>query len=129
MATAQAMRMYPNVNPAYIFNTHSCPAAAGSAANTYRAGAALVSIDVPYRHAGVKGFARSGKATWFGVISDINGDSISPFTTKPDRKRGDALMDINPGVFTARLESATGPAYMKLHRLYRRRSCVPTSTI
>lgn len=112
VATAQAMRMYPNVNPAYIFNTHSCPAAAGGAAIAYRAGAALVNIDVPYRHAGVKGFARSGKATWFGAISDINGDSISPFTTKPDRKRGDALMDINPGVFTARLESATGPTYM-----------------
>lgn len=112
VATAQAMRMYPNVNPAYIFNTHSCPAAAGGAAIAYRAGAALVNIDVPYRHAGVKGFARSGKATWFGVISDINGDSISSFTTKPDRKRGDALMDINPGVFTARLESATGPTYM-----------------
>ena len=112
VATAQAMRMYPNVNPAYIFNTHSCPAAAGGAAIAYRAGAALVNIDVPYRHAGVKGFARSGKATWFGVISDINGDSISPFTTKPDRKRGDALMDINPGVCTARLESATGPTYM-----------------
>ena len=112
VATAQAMRMYPNVNPAYIFNTHSCPAAAGGAAIAYRAGAALVNIDVPYRHAGVKGFARSGKATWFGVISDINGDSISPFTTKPDRKRGDALMDINPGVFTARLESASGPTYM-----------------
>ena len=29
VATAQAMRMYPNVNPAYIFNVHSCPAAAG----------------------------------------------------------------------------------------------------
>ena len=112
VATAQAMRMYPNVNPAYIFNTHSCPAAAGGAAIAYRAGAALVNIDVPYRHAGVKGFARSGKATWFGVISDINGDSISPFTTKPDRKRGDALMDINPGVFTARLESASGTTYM-----------------
>ncbi|MDO4922667.1 MAG: FAD-binding protein [Peptococcaceae bacterium] len=112
VATAQAMRMYPNVNPAYIFNTHSCPAAAGGAAIAYRAGAALVNIDVPYRHAGVKGFARSGKATWFGVISDINGDSISPFTTKPNRKRGDALMDINPGVFTARLESASGPTYM-----------------
>lgn len=112
VATAQAMRMYPNVNPAYIFNTHSCPAAAGGAAIAYRAGAKLVNIDVPYRHAGVKGFARSGKATWFGVISDINGDSISPFCDKPDRKRGDALMDINPGIFTKRLESATGPTFM-----------------
>ena len=112
VATAQAMRMYPNVNPAYIFNTHSCPAAAGGAAIAYRAGAALVNIDVPYRHAGVKGFARSGKATWFGVLSDINGDSISPFTDKPDRQRGDAMMDIYPGIFGDRLESAQGPTYM-----------------
>ena len=112
VATAQAMRMYPNVNPAYIFNTHSCPAAAGGAAIAYRAGCKLVNIDVPYRHAGVKGFARSGKATWFGVISDINGDSISPFCQVPDRKRGDALMDINPGVFTKRLDNGTGPTFM-----------------
>lgn len=112
VATAQAMRMYPNVNPAYIFNTHSCPAAAGGAAIAYRAGACLVNIDVPYRHAGVKGFARSGKATWFGVLSDINGDSISPFVTKPDRERGDALMDIYPGVFADRLETGQGPTYM-----------------
>lgn len=112
VATAQAMRMYPNVNPAYIFNTHSCPASAGGAAIAYRAGAALVNIDVPYRHAGVKGFARSGKATWFGVLSDINGKSIGPFTDKPDRKRGDALMDIYPGIFGDRLEHGTGPTYM-----------------
>lgn len=112
VATAQAMRLYPNVNPAYIFNVHSCPAAAGGAAIAYRAGAKLVNIDVPYRHCGVKGFARSGKATWFGVISDINGDAIGPFCDKPDRKRGDALMDINPGIFTKRLESATGPTFM-----------------
>ena len=112
VATAQAMRMYPNVNPAYIFNTHSCPAAAGGAAIAYRAGAALVNIDVPYRHAGVKGFARSGKATWFGVLSDINGKPVGPFTEKPDRKRGDALMDIYPGIFGDRLENGNGPTYM-----------------
>lgn len=112
VATAAALRMYPHVNPAYMFNTHECPATAGGAAIAYRAGVKLVNIDVPYRHAGVKGFARSGKATWFGVISDINGNSISPFCNKPDRKRGDALMDINPGVFTKRLEGATGPTYM-----------------
>lgn len=112
VATAQAMRMYPNVNPAFLFNTHSCPAAAGGAAIAYRAGAGLVNIDVPYRHAGVKGFARSGKATWFGVLSDINGDSISPFTEKPCRERGDALMDIYPGVFADRLQTGQGPTYM-----------------
>ena len=112
IATAQAMRLYPNVNPAYIFNTHSCPAAAGGAAIGYRAGAKLVNLDAPYRHAGVKGFARSGKATWFGVLSDINGKPIGPFVDKPNRDTGDALMDIYPSVFTDRLESGEGPTYM-----------------
>ena len=112
VATAQAMRLYPHGNPAYIFNTHSCPAAAGGAAIAYRAGAKLVNLDVPYIHAGVKGFHRSGKATWIGVISDINGNSISPFCDKPNRETGDAMMDIWPGIFGERLEKGTGPTYM-----------------
>ncbi|MFZ7101536.1 MAG: FAD-binding protein [Peptococcaceae bacterium] len=117
VATAQAMRMYPHVNPAFIFNTHSCPAAAGGAAIAYRAGARLVNLDVPYIHAGVKGFARSGKATWIGVLSDINGKSISPFLTKPDRETGDAMMDIWPGAFGERLADGTGPTYMNCTEL------------
>lgn len=112
IATAQAMRMYPHVNPAYIFNTHSCPAAAGGAAIGYRAGARLVNIDIPYIHAGVKGFARSGKATWIGILSDINGKFISPFITKPSRETGDAMMDIWPGIFGEKLADGTGPTYM-----------------
>lgn len=112
VATAQAMRLYLHGNPAYIFNTHSCPAAAGGAAIAYRAGAKLVNLDVPYIHAGVKGFHRSGKATWIGVISDINGNSISPFCDKPNRETGDAMMDIWPGIFGERLEKGTGPTYM-----------------
>ena len=112
VATAQAMRLYPHGNPAYIFNTHSCPAAAGGAAIAYRAGAKLVNLDVPYVHAGIKGFHRSGKATWIGVLSDINGQSISPFCKKPNRETGDAMMDIWPGVFGERLEKGMGPTYM-----------------
>lgn len=112
VATAGALRLYPHMNPTYIFNTHGCPATAGGVSIAYRAGVRLVNIDVPVRHAGVKGFARAGKATWFGVISDINGKSISPFCQKPNRQFGDALMDIYPGIFTQRLEDATGPTYM-----------------
>ncbi|MGI6224738.1 MAG: FAD-binding protein [Peptococcales bacterium] len=117
VATAQAMRMYPHVNPAYIFNTHSCPAAAGGAAIAFRAGAKLVNIDVPYIHAGIKGFARSGKATWIGVLSDITGKSISPFLTKPNRETGDAMMDIWPGIFGEKLANGTGPTYMNCTEL------------
>ena len=36
----------------------------------------------------------------------------SAFCQVPDRKRGDALMDINPGVFTKRLDNGTGPTFM-----------------
>lgn len=112
VATAQAMRMYPHGNPAYIFNTHSCPAAAGGAVIAYRAGARLVNLDVPYIHAGIKGFHRSGKATWIGVLSDINGKSISPFCSKPNRETGDPMMDVFPGIFGERLQKGTGPTYM-----------------
>ena len=112
VATARAMRLYPHGNLAYIFNTHSCPATAGGAAVAYRAGVKLVNLDVPYIHAGIKGFHRSGKATWIGVLSDINGKSISPFCEKPNRETGDAMMDIWPGVFGERLENGTGPTYM-----------------
>jgi succinate dehydrogenase/fumarate reductase flavoprotein subunit len=117
VATAQAMRMYPHVNPAFMFNTHSCPAAAGGAAIAYRAGARLVNLDVPYIHAGVKGFARSGKATWIGVLSDINGKPISPFVTKPNRETGDAMMDIWPGIFGEKLANGTGPTFMNCTEL------------
>lgn len=112
IATAQAMRLYPHGNPAYIFNTHSCPAAAGGAAIAYRAGVKLVNLDVPYIHAGLKGFHRSGKATWIGVLSDIDGKSISPFVDKPNRETGDAMMDIWPGVFGERLANGKGTTYM-----------------
>ena len=98
IATAGSTRLYPGVNPAYIFNTPCCPASAGGAALAYRAGANLVNIDIPGNHAGVVNFTRAGKATWFGVLSDINGKSISPFCNKPDRQRGDAMMDILPEV-------------------------------
>lgn len=117
VATAQAMRMYPHVNPAFIFNTHSCPAAAGGAAIAFRAGARLVNLDVPYIHAGIKGFARSGKATWIGVLSDIDGKYISPFLTKPNRETGDVMMDIWPGIFGERLANGTGPTYMNCTEL------------
>lgn len=117
VATAQAMRMYPHVNPAFIFNTHSCPAAAGGAAIAFRAGARLVNLDVPYIHAGIKGFARSGKATWIGVLSDIDGKYISPFLTKPNRETGDVMMDIWPGIFAERLANGTGPTYMNCTEL------------
>lgn len=112
VATAQAMRLYPHGNPTYIFNTHSCPAAAGGAAIAYRAGVKLINLDVPYIHAGIKGFHRSGKATWIGVLSDINGKSISPFCQKPNRETGDAMMDIWPTIFGERLANGTGPTYM-----------------
>ncbi|MBP2639824.1 MAG: succinate dehydrogenase/fumarate reductase flavoprotein subunit [Firmicutes bacterium] len=117
LATAQAMRMYPHGNPTFIFNTHSCPAAAGGAAIGYRAGARLVNLDVPYIHAGVKGFARSGKATWIGVLSDIHGKPVGPFLTKPNRETGDAMMDIWPGIFGERLDNGTGPTYMNCTEL------------
>ena len=51
----------------------------------YRAGAKLVNIDIPYLHDGPKFFVRSGKATWIGLLSDMDGNNIVPFVDVPTR--------------------------------------------
>lgn len=117
LATAHALRMYPGTNPAYIFNTNGCPASAGGAAIGYRAGAKLVNVDIPYLHAGPKGFARSGKGTWIGVISDSQGKPVGPYVTKPTRETGDPLADIWTSVFEDKLSDGSGPTYMNCTQL------------
>lgn len=117
LATAHALRMYPSTNPTYIFNTNGCPASAGGAAIGYRAGAKLVNIDIPYIHAGPKGFARSGKGTWIGVVSDSQGKPIGPFVTEPNRETGDAIADIWTTVFEDKLADGSGPTYMNCTQL------------
>lgn len=113
LGTGDAPRLYPGSNPAYPFNTAFCPASSGSGqAMALRAGAKLINLDLPYNHAGPKHFSRCGKATWIGVLSNIKGEPISSFITKPNRELGDVTADIWPSVFKEKMEDGTGPVYM-----------------
>lgn len=55
---------------------------------------------------------RCGKATWIGVLTDINGTPVGPFVTKPTRELGDVTADIWQSVFSEKMASGTGPTYM-----------------
>ena len=112
IATGNSTRLYPGNNPAFVCNTSNCPAAAGGAAVAYRAGARLVNVDKPYVHAGPRLFARCGKATWIGVLTDLNGKPVGPFVTKPSRELGDITADIWQSVFDEKMTDGSGPVFM-----------------
>lgn len=115
IAVGEAMRMYPGNNPAYIFNTSHCPANTGSgAAMALRAGARLVNLDLPSRHAGPKYFTRSGKGTWIGALTDIHGELIGPFVDDihVSRELPDPTADVWKDCFIKAMESGKGPVYM-----------------
>ena len=113
LGTGAAARMYPPHNPAYLFNVDICPANAGAGdALTFRAGGKLVNLDLPYVHSGLKHFMRCGKATWIGVLTDIDGKPVGPFVTKPTRELGDVTADIWQSVFSEKMANGTGPTYM-----------------
>lgn len=113
IATGNALRLYPGQNPAYSFNVANCPADTGAGqAMALRAGARLVNLDMPYVHSGPKYFARAGKATWIGVLTDFTGKPVGPFVTKPTKELGDVTADIWQNVFEEKMEDGTGPVYM-----------------
>lgn len=113
LSTGAATRMYPGHNPAYPFNVDACPANTGAGdALTFRAGGKLVNLDLPYVHSGVTNFMRCGKATWIGVLTDIDGKPVGPFVTKPTRELGDVTADIWQSVFSEKMANGTGPVYM-----------------
>jgi len=117
ITTGNSLRLYPGFNPAYLFNTDDCPANAGAGlAMAYRAGAKLVNIDIPYLHDGPKFFVRSGKATWIGLLSDIDGNSIGHYVDVPTRELGDPTAELWTGLFQEKLENGTGPVYMNCTR-------------
>ena len=114
LATGSASRLYPPApSPGWIFNTAFCPSCTGAAqATAYRAGAKLVNMEFPNRHAGPKFIARCGKSSWIGIFKDPRGRPIGPFVTKPTRELGDITSDVWNSVFTDYHRSGRGPAYI-----------------
>ncbi|MDE7012518.1 MAG: FAD-binding protein [Mailhella sp.] len=115
ICVGEAMRMYPGNNPAYLFNTSHCPANAGSgAAMALRAGARLVNLDLPSRHAGPKYFTRSGKGTWIGALTDLNGKIVGPFVKDihVSRELPDPTSDVWKDCFIKMMDSGKGPVFM-----------------
>lgn len=113
LATGCGSRLYPPPVPGWLFNTANCPVCTGSGqAMAYRAGAKVVNMEFPQRHAGPRYFARCGKATWIGLYKDPHGRIVGPFVTKADKNLGDITGDIWSSVFTDKHRSGEGPVYM-----------------
>lgn len=117
IATGLISRMYPSVNPAFLFNTPSCPAVTGGGhAMAYRAGARLVNMEIPAPYVGPKYFQRGGRGSWIGLISDISGTPVGPYMDVPSREYGDVLADVWPEVFRDKYLDGSGPVYMNCTR-------------
>lgn len=100
LTTGNTSRLYPPRTAGWMFNTANCPACTGGGiAAAYRVGAKLVNIEMPNTHAGPKYFARCGKATWIGVLRDLDGKPCGPFVTQPTKELGDVTADVWHGVF------------------------------
>lgn len=115
ICAGEAMRMYPGNNPAYMFNTSHCPANTGSgAAMALRAGARLVNLDLPSRHAGPRYFTRSGKGTWIGALTDLHGNMVGPFVRDihVSRELPDPTADVWKDCFFRMMDSGRGPVFM-----------------
>jgi succinate dehydrogenase/fumarate reductase flavoprotein subunit len=96
-----------------MFNIAFCPSCNGSGrAMAYRAGAKLINMEIPNRHAGPKYLARCGKATWIGVYRDPHGKAVGPFVDRPTKELGDITADVWNTVFTDKFRSGEGPIYV-----------------
>lgn len=114
LATGSTNRLYPPAgSPGSIFNTAFCPACTGAAqAQGWRIGAKMVNMEMPYRHAGPKFFARGGKSTWIGLFRYPNGKLLGPFVTEATRHVGDITCDVWNSAYTDVMLNGTGPAYI-----------------
>ena len=114
VATGCTTRLYVNkATPGWMFNTAFCPGnAGGGIAQSFRAGAKLVNLELATRHAGPRYFERAGKSTWIGVYKYPDGRTLGPFVSKPTKELGDITSDIWNASFTEVVKNGTGPAYL-----------------
>jgi succinate dehydrogenase/fumarate reductase flavoprotein subunit len=113
LGTGTCSMLYPGPTPGWTFNRADPPTSTGDGrAMAYRAGAALINMEIPKEWSGPKYFARCGKATWIGIIKDPQDNTVGPFLKKPDRRYGDVISDTYPALFNDYTRSGRGPVYM-----------------
>lgn len=113
LSTGSATRLYSSTTPGMMCNVPFCPSDTGSGrAMAFRAGAKLINMEMPNKHAGTKYLARCGKATWIGVYRDPHGNAVGPFVKQPTKELGDITADVWNTVFTDKAKSGEGPVYI-----------------
>jgi len=113
IGTGVCERLYPAPGPGLMFNLASRPTCTGDGrAMAYRAGAELLNLEIPRRHIGPKYFVRGGQAAWVGVLRDPYNNPVGTFVTKPDRRYGDIMCEVNKLVAEQYTKSGKGPVYM-----------------
>jgi len=113
LGTGRFTRMYPSVTPALMGNdTHPFTVTGDGRGMAYRLGAELLNMEMISRHVGIRYFVRCGQATWVGVYRDPQGKPLGPYVTKPDRRYGDILPEVDKQIFARIYESGKGPVYM-----------------
>lgn len=113
LATGKCSRLYPSLTPGWMFNDpHGGVQTGDGRAMAFRAGAELQNVEMPQRHIGPKYFTKFGQATWVGVLKDPDGRPVGPFVTKPDRRYGDMIMEVNKLVAEEYTKAGKGPVYM-----------------
>lgn len=115
LATGCCSRLYPSVTPA-AENNRAFPLTntGDGRAMAYRAGAELMDIELVNRHAGPKYLARCGQATWIGVLRDPKGRPVGIWASKPDRRYGDIMIEVDKEIFEKYRQSGRGPIYMDM---------------
>jgi succinate dehydrogenase/fumarate reductase flavoprotein subunit len=119
LGTGAVQRLYPaSSTPAWMFNTRLSPTCVGDGrAMAYRAGAELVSMEIPVLRCGPVYFARAGKGTWAGVLRDPQGRPVGPFVQEPDMTYGDPVVDVYQDIFMDYQRTGRGPVYMDCNGL------------
>ncbi|MDP2647089.1 MAG: FAD-binding protein [Desulfobacterales bacterium] len=113
LGTGTVNRLYPGLTPGWLLNTQRPATLSGDGrVMAFRAGADLCNLETTAHHSSTKYFAKSGVATYVGVLRDPQGKPIGPFVTRPDSKYGDPMIDMAQSIYMDYARSGKGPVYL-----------------